>query len=195
MAIVYQVFSNDGHGGPIDYTTPIATVAGTSYTTGPLAASGDYRFAVRAKDAATGLSEANTQASVRIALDAGGNDVGAAPGAPFALVARATSGGGCLAEWSYLGGKQAPAPASFLVYLTAGTSPALTIPVATAPYRPGVSGYSCRLGGLADAVTYTVAVVARGASPLLVSGPAVATVVGDATPPEDVESLAAVAVP
>ena len=195
MAIVYQVFSNDGLGGPIDYTTPIATVSGTSYTIGALAPSGDYRFGVRAKDTATGLAEANTQASVRIALDATGRDVGLVPNVPFATVARPTSNGGCLVAWSYFAAGQAAAPTSFLVYLTAGTSPALTTPVATVAYQPGVSGYSCQLGGLADATTYTVSIISLGASAYLTSAAASATVVGDATPPGDVDALAAVAVP
>ncbi len=194
MAIVYQVFSNDGAGGPIDYSAPIATVSGTSYTTAALAPSGDYRFAVRTKDTATGLAEANTQASVRIALDAAGDDVGRAPSPPFAAVARATSGGGCLVSWSYFAAGQAAAPTSFLVYLTAGTTPDLTTPAATVAYRPGAPGYSCGLGGLADGTTYTVAVVSLGGASLA-SAAATATVVGDATPPGDVEALAAVAIP
>src|SRR5438309_5114675 len=113
MAIVYQVFSNGGTGGPIDYSTPIATVSGTSYMTGALAAPGDYRFAVRAKDTGTALAEANTQASVRIALDAAGRDIGRVPNTPFATVARPTSGGGGLVEWSYFAAGQAVAPSNF----------------------------------------------------------------------------------
>lgn len=195
MAIVYQVFSNDGAGGPINYAAPIATVTGTSYTTGALAASGDYRFAVRALDTVTGLAEANTQARVRVVLDATGNDVGQVPNAPFAVVARPASSGGCLVAWSYFAAGQSAPPTAFLVYLTAGTTPSLTTPAATVAYRPGASGYSCGLGGLADGGTYTVAVVAQGATPALASAAATATVVGDATPPGDVEALAAVAVP
>ena len=193
MAIVYQVFSNGGSGGPVDYSTPIATVSGTSYTTGALAAPGVYRFAVRAKDTATGLADANTQATVRVALDASGVDVGGVPNPPFAAVARPTAGGGCLVAWTYFAAGQAAPPANFLVYLTAGTTPALTTPAATVPYRPGASGYSCQLGGLADATTYTVAIVSVGAT-AIASDAATATVVGDATPPADVESLAASAV-
>lgn len=195
MAIVYQVFSNGGSGGPVDYTAPIATLSGTSYTTGALAPSGDYRFAVRAQDTATGLAEANTEASVRIVLDPSGQDVGRVPNAPFALVARPTSNGGCLVAWSYFAAGQAAAPTSFLVYLTAGTTPSLTTPVATVSYRPGVSSYSCQLSGLADATTYTVAVVSQGAASPSAGAAATSRVVGDTTPPGDVEALAAVAVP
>jgi hypothetical protein len=193
MAIVYQVFSNGGTGGPVDYSAPIATVTGTSYTTGVLAAPGDYRFAVRASDPATGLADANTQATVRILLDASGDDVGGVPNPPFAPVAMPTAGGGCLVAWSYFPAGQVVAPTSFLVYLTAGTSPALTTPAATVPYQSGVSGYSCQLAGLADATTYTVAIVSVGAAGLT-SAAASATVVGDATPPTDVEALTASAV-
>ncbi len=195
MAIVYQVFSNDGAGGPIDYSTVVATVSGTSFTTGALALSGDYRFGVRAMDTATGLGEANTQASVRIVLDATGNDVGRVPNAPFSVTARATSGGGCLVSWTYFAVGQAAAPANFLVYLTAGTSPSLATPAATIAYKSGVAGYSCQLGGLLDATTYTVSVVSKGAGALASSVAGSATVVGDATPPGDVEALVAVAVP
>ncbi len=182
MAIVYQIFSNGGSGGPVDYSTPIATVSSTSYTTGALAPSGDYRFAVRAKDTITELAETNTQASVRIALDASGQDVGRLPNAPFALVARPTSNGGCLVAWSYFAAGQAAAPTSFLVYLAAGTTPSLTTPVATVAYQAGVSGYSCQLGGLADATAYTVAVVSQGAIAPLISA-ASSALVSEEPPP------------
>ena len=194
MAIVYQVFSNDGAGGPSDYSTVVATVSGTSYTTGALTASGDYRFAVRAKDTATGLAEANTQASVRIVLDSAGNEIGRVPNAPFAVAARATSGG-CQVTWSYFAAGQAGAPTDFLVYLTAGVTPSLTTPAATVAYQPGLAGYSCQLGGLSDATTYTVSVVSMGTGASAASAASSATVIGDTTPPSNVDSLAAVAVP
>ncbi len=195
MAIVYQVFSNDGAGGPIDYSTVVATASSTSYTTGALAPSGHYRFAVRAMDTATGLAEANTQASVQIVLDTAGNDVGHVPNAPFAVTARATSGGGCQVAWTYFTAGQAGAPTDFLVYLTAGIAPTLTTPAATIAYQPRVAGYSCQLGGLSDATTYTVSVVSVGTGASAASAANSATVVGDATPPADVDSLAAVAIP
>ena len=195
MAIVYQVFSNNGAGGPIDYSTVIATVSGASYTTGALVPSGDYRFAVRAMDTATGLAETNTQASVRVTLDAAGNDIGRVPNAPFAVAARATSGGGCQVTWSYLAAVQARMPTGFLVYLTAGTSPSLTTPSATVAYQPGLAGYSCYLAGLSDATTHTISVVSVGYVASAISAAASATVIGDSTPPADVDSLAVVAVP
>ncbi len=195
MAIVYQIFSNNGAGGPIDYSTVVATVSDTSYTTGDLVPSGDYRFGVRAKDTVTGLAEANTQASVRVTLDVNGNDIGLVPTAPFAVAARATTGGGCQVTWSYFAAVEAGVPTQFCVYLTAGNSPSLTTPSATIAYRPGVTGYSCQLAGLSDATTYTVSVVSLGAIASATSASVSATVIGDSTPPANVDFLAAVAVP
>ena len=193
MAIVYRVYSNGGSGGPIDYSTPIATAASPSYTTGPLSASGDYRFGVHAFDGSSGIEELNTQASVRITLDAGGNDVGQAPNAAYATVARPTANGGCLVTWAYPSSGQAPTPTAFLIYLTAGLTPNLATPSATVAYSRSLSGYRCQLTGLADGTTYSVAVVSQAAGGR-VSNPVVATVVGDSTPPEDVDALTAVAV-
>jgi hypothetical protein len=194
MAIVYQVFSNGGSGGPVDYSTVVATVSGTTYTTGALTASGDYRLAVRAMDTATGLAEANTQATVRIVLDSAGDEIGPIPNAPFALTVRATAGGRCLVAWSYFAAGQAGAPTDFLLYLTVGSSPSLTTPAATVPYQSGVASYSCQLSGLADATAYTVSVVSQGATSSAASAAASAAVVGDSTPPGDVDSLAVSAV-
>ena len=61
-----------------------------------------------------------------------------------------------------LRGWPSSAPTDFLVYLTAGVTPSLTTPAATVAYQPGLAGYSCQLGGLSDATTYTVSVVSMG---------------------------------
>jgi len=196
MPIVYRIYSNAGTGGPVDYASPVATATGLSATVGPLSPSGDYRYAVRAMDAATGIEEANTQATVGVTLDAAGLAVGPRPNAPFAAFARPTPGGGCRVAWAYGPAGQAAAPAAFLVYLTAGPAPDLAAaPAASVAYRPGISSYSCPLAGLVDGAAYTVAVVAQGGAGLGSSPAATATALGDATPPEDVDALAAVAVP
>jgi hypothetical protein len=194
MPIVYQIYSNGGSGGPVNYSSPIATVTGTSYSTGPLSVSSAYRFAVRTMDTTTVLLEANTQANVCVRLDASGNDIGQVPNVPFAPVARATSGGGCLVAWSYLASARGNAPTAFLVYLTPGSTPLLTSPVATVTYQPGVSGYSFQLNGLLDSIAYMVSIVSQGAAGAA-SVATSTTVVGDSTAPGDVDTLTAVAVP
>jgi hypothetical protein len=195
MAIVYNVYSNGGSGGPVNYSTPIATTSNLSYTVGPLPPASDYRFTVRAMDTAAGIEAANTQASVRVVLDASGLEVGQRPNAPSALTARATSNGGCLASWAYQSIGQAAPPTRFLIYLTAGPTADLTTPIATVAYIPATSNYSRQLVGLADGSAYTVAVVARGASSGLASAAVTALVYGDSTPPNAVDALVAVPVP
>ena len=73
MAISYNIYANDGMGGDVDYSTPIATTSDLTYATGPLATPSDNTFAVRAFDTASCIEEANTDARVRIILDASGN--------------------------------------------------------------------------------------------------------------------------
>ena len=193
MTILYRVYSNGGSGGPINDSSPIATVAGLTFTTGSLRGPGIYRFGVHAFDSSTGIEELNTQASVCIVLDANGNDVGQGPNAPYALLARPTSNGGCRVDWAYSSRGQAATPMTFLVYLNIGATPNLTTPVASAAYSLGLTSYGCQLSGLADGVTYTVAIVSQTAGGQTATA-IVTTVVGDSTPPGDVDALVAYAV-
>jgi hypothetical protein len=195
MAIVYNIYSNGGSGGPVNFSTPIATTTNLSYTVGPLSPTSNYRFTVRSMDTAAGIEESNTQASVRVVLDATGLEVGQRPNAPSALTARATSNGGCLAAWAYTSAGQVASPTSFLIYLTAGPTVDLTTPAATVVYIPATSSYSCQLVGLADGSAYTVAVVAQGASNAITSVAVTALVYGDSTPPNAVDALVAVPIP
>src|SRR5689334_18682419 len=113
MNIVYRLYGNDGQGGPIDYSTPLAETAGLTFAAQPLALSSDNQFAVRAMDADTGCEEANTDARVRIIIDANGQDVSARPNAPHALFARPLVGGTCCLTWGYNSRGQAGIPAGF----------------------------------------------------------------------------------
>ena len=194
MAIVYRIYSNGGTGGPIDYSTPLATTPDPTYTTAGLAPSRDYRFAVRAFDTATGIEEANTQATRRLVLDGLGRATGDAPKAIHALVARPLVGGNCRVSWAYRSAGQATPPISFEVYLTTGLHTDLGTPQTTVAYRPGALGYSCSLTGLSDGIVSTVSVLARGADALAACEAVSVGVRGDSTPPDDVDGLIAVAV-
>jgi len=57
MPILYRVYSNGGSGGPINDSSPIATVAGLTFTTGSLRGPGIYRLGVHAFDSSTGIEE------------------------------------------------------------------------------------------------------------------------------------------
>ena len=147
---IYNIYSNGGTGGPVDYSTPIATTASLSYVTGTLAAPSDNTFAVRCLDPSTNLEEANTDARVRIVIDANGLDVSSRPNPPDALVVRPTANGGCKVSWSYSSAGQGGLPSGFFVYLTPGAVANYANPAATVPFVPGRAGYTCNLTGLAD---------------------------------------------
>ena len=83
----YHVYSNGGS-GPINYSSPIATVYGLTWTSGPLAYPDTWKFGVRAFDGFG--EEQNLDCAVSIVLDAGGNDISRRPMAPVGLRAFAT---------------------------------------------------------------------------------------------------------
>lgn len=156
--MIYNIYSNDGTGGPIDYNSPIGSTTNLSVAIGPLAAPSDNRFAVRTFDPSTGLQEANTAACVRILIDRDGTDITSRPNPPHALVVRPIAGGGCRVAWAYSPAGQGGAPVGFYVYLTPGNTASYTTSAATVAYLAGATGYSCDLSGLAAGSTYTIAV-------------------------------------
>ena len=192
MAISYNIYANDGQGGDVGYTTPIATTTGSTCSVGPLAAPSDNTFAVRAFDIASGIEEANTDARVRIVIDASGNDVTARPNSVVGLSARPTAGGTCWVAWGYDSTGQGGAPAQFVVALATGATSSPASLAATVDYLPGVAGYNCSLSGLASNTSYIVAVQAVGASSELLS-PAVTVAINyQASPLSNVDSLVAI---
>jgi len=191
MAISYHIYANDGRGGDVDYSTPVATKTGLSFSVGPLAAPSDNTFAVRAFDAASGLEEANTDARARVVVDPAGNDVTARPNAVLGLSVRRTAGATCRVAWGYDPTGQGGPPSRFAVTLTPGPSG----PAATVAFLPGVPGYGCSLWGLTGGTSYTIEVRAIGASDLL-AGIAATVAIDYAVPVlGNVESLAAVPSP
>lgn len=164
MAVHYNIYTNAGSGGPVDYSTPVATTPDLSYVAGPLAPGTDTTFAVRAFDTATNLEEANTEARVRVVTDAGGNDVGAVPNAPHALSVAPTPGGGCRVSWAYAPDDGRGAPAGFHVYLRDSPPAGPAPPVSGGNYTAGKVGYSVTLPGPYPPDVYSVTVAAFNAA-------------------------------
>jgi hypothetical protein len=164
MAIVYNIYANGGAGGPVNFTTPIATTTSLSYVTGMLPAGSDTTFAVRAKDTASNLEEANTDACVRVALDANGNDIGGRPNPPHALLLSTAAGGGCLVSWAYFQAAGSATPVGFQVFLSEGSSALFGSLASTVPYVYGQVGYICRLPGPYVLSTYSASVRAYNAA-------------------------------
>lgn len=196
MAINYRVYSNDAAGGPVDYSSPIGTTAALSFSPPALAAPSDNWFGVRAFDTVSGLEELNTDARVRILIDAAGNDITALPNAPSHLAALALAGGAARVTWSFNPAAwygQSP-PASFKVWLTAGASVNYAVsPATTAAYVRGRLIYTADLSGLSHGTLYSVGVRATNATGDEANTTQV-QVTGNATGPDGVDDLAATAV-
>lgn len=191
MAIAYHIYGNDGAGGSVDYSTILATVSTLSWSPPPLAAPSDNTFAVRAYDTVTGREDRNTDAAVRIVIDAAGNDITARPKAPVALSVTPTAAGGAHVGWQYDPAGQAGAPTGFHVYVAAGAPPSCTpgSQAATVAYALGRIFFA-DLAGLTDGVTYFVIVRAFNATAEEPNTTAT-TVTADAAGPLPVASLTA----
>jgi hypothetical protein len=158
MAIVYNIYVNDGAAGPVNYATPVGTTAGLTHITLPLPIGSDTTFAVRALDTSTNLEEANTDATTRILLDANGGDVSNHPNPPHAIAVSAVSGAACLVSWAFNAAAHFGTPVGFQIFLAEGSSVAYGSPVATVPYVPGQVGYACTLPGPYTRSSYSAAV-------------------------------------
>ncbi|WP_165068402.1 hypothetical protein [Paludisphaera rhizosphaerae] len=163
--IFYRVYSNDGHGGPIDYATPVAEVSDATWTSGPLDAASSYRFGVRVYDSRSGLEESNIDASTALVLDALARDATRTPPAPVGLRAVPLAGGAVRLEWSCPAASAARSPSQFNVYMNPGAIASYASPTATTPASNSRNGvYSIELTGLADGVAYAAVVRAANSS-------------------------------
>jgi hypothetical protein len=190
--ILYYIYSNAGTGDAIDYTTPKAVKTADSWTSAALNAPGDYKLAVRAYDARTGLEERNVDAVVELKLDVSGNDVTLVPAAPLGLRAFPIAGGKIRVEWSGACGDPSMLPVGFNVYCRAGSID-YSHPAASVPWAAGRAGsFSEDLGGLTGGVSYSIAVRAF-TSVREEPNKTVVVVAADTTPPVHVDSLVAIA--
>jgi hypothetical protein len=164
MAIVYRIYSNNDTGGLVDFSAPLASTTGLTYTFSPLGASTDTTFVVRAFDPEADLEEANTEALVRVVIGPDGAEVGGRPNPPHALSLTPSFGGGCRVSWAYAPAEQCGIPAGFHVYLTPVDSVHNSIPTAVVPYVAGRIGYSTLLLGPFTLSDYTASVASFDAT-------------------------------
>lgn len=158
MTITYRIYSNNGSGGPVDFSTPLATTTALTYTVGPIGFSTDSTFVVRAYDPIAGFEEANTDARVRVAIGADGTDLSGLPNPPHALVLLPAINGGCRVSWAYAPAEGYGTPTGFSVFLSQNNTVDYSVPAATVAFSQRVIGYSCLLPGPFVLSTYTVAV-------------------------------------
>jgi hypothetical protein len=158
MPIVYNIYGNDGKGGAVDYTNPVAQTPGLQFDLGPLATPADFSFAVRACDLATQIEDANTDARVRVLLDDDGRDVTDRPDPPHSVCVRAAANGGCRLSWAHRQSVNRGIPTGFEVYIDHDEPGAVTTLVAAMPFTPGQVGYRCTLPGPYPYRAYSVSV-------------------------------------
>jgi len=187
MSTQYRIFANDFAGGPVDYSTPIATVSGSPYATAAIPTGSDVTFAVRTYDSTSGLDDGNVDAVVRIITNGSGADKTAVPAMPSTISATARAGGECRVDWVYVRGSGVAEPTAFDVFITAGTSVTYGTAASTVTYVNGRSVYTANLTGLTHGTAYRIGVRPKNAtgdgSPIEVS------ITGKATGPDQPESI------
>ncbi len=191
MATQYHVYANDGAGGPIDYTTIVATTASLAWASSALAYPGDWRFGVRAFDTVSSLEEFNVDASVRLVLDAAGVDITGRP-APVVGLSVATVAGGSLRITWFAASPTTPNPTGYRVWCQAGAGPVnfAASPDATVPFDGTALVFAATIGPLTHGAAYVVAVRAYSGS-MDDGSTAEVDAVPDANGPDAVDSLAA----
>lgn len=160
MAIEYHVYANDYAGGPVDYTTPVATVSAPTYTPAAIPFDSDVTFAVRAFDTVSTLEERNVTVRFRLLTGPAGEDLNNVP-LPPPFVSVTPYGADTLAV-SWVPSKVGPTPTEYRVY--AGT-PTVSYAVAVETEdHLDMPAFRVLLTGLTAGSEYEVAVKAFNGS-------------------------------
>lgn len=191
MATSYRIYGNGGGGGPIDTTTPLATTAALTWTSGVLPADSGWKFAVRAFDAASGLEETNVDAVASLDLNAVQRDVTNLPFPPEHLTVDPTAGG-AVVHWSYPFTAAANRPILFHIYTGSPTPDYGDIHATVFYTRSPIAVFRATLTGLTPGVAYQVGVRAYNATGEE-QNTTVASVTIPASAPANVDSLAGTA--
>jgi len=192
MSISYNIYVNDGAGGPVDYTTIHDTASGLTWESAALAYPGVWKFAVRAVDSVEG-EEKNIDALVKFQLDASGVDISAMPDAPVAISGHARANGAISIDWAYKLTDMAKKPTGFHVYQGTGGTPSYGSPVATVAWNSSQQFYTTTITGLTDGTAYTFGVRAYNATGEE-TNTKTTTVTADASGPPNIFNLAGSAV-
>ncbi len=153
--IRYKVYRNTGVGDPVNYATPIDTTYLLTFSTGPLAYPGTWKFAVRAENDYG--EERNVDAVITLILSGSGYDITAIPAQPKGLTVAYLLGGALRILWLYPVAVPGKLPQGFHAYCTPGSTINYATPAATVGYVPGMLRYSTDLSGLVDG-SYTIGV-------------------------------------
>lgn len=186
--IKYRIYKGDSAGGPVNYDSPVATVATPGYATPNLPAPSRTKYGVRAFDTATGMEERNRDVALEIVIDAAGRDVSRRPAAPVGVTIEPAPSGTVAARWRYLPRPGTPDPDQFNVYISIGGATEFGEPARIIPFVPGVLDYRVLADGMEPGATYSVVVTAAVTSGGESEAQAVVAVVKSG-PPRNVSRL------
>lgn len=187
--IQYHIYGNVVPNGPIDYTTPMATTASLSSTSGPLA-SGIHQRIVRPFDTVTGYEDQNADARITIIIDAFGNDITNLPAAPVGLTVVQQAGGATRFHW--VAGMGGGPPRRFDLYLGTPT-PNYAVSRGSSAHLP-MHAMFASVSGLTPGATYQAVVRASNGTGQEANTNTLTFTV-PASGPNPVGSLTATAVP
>jgi hypothetical protein len=160
----YLVYVNDGLGGPIDYSAPIAHTCSTSWSPPPLPP-GTWSYGIRASNP-FGIEE-NLDCALSIVIGPDGQDWTCLPPPPVGLRAIPGPGASLLACWTAgtLPAGDPRAPTGFTVHIAPLGEPLDYLnPVATVDAAAALQGIStAAITGLVDRTTYSLGVRAVNA--------------------------------
>lgn len=114
---LYRIFSNNGFGGSIDYSSPIAEISGLEWTSDALPAGSSFRFGVRSYDPANGLEDENLDAAVTLIINSEGRDATRIPRSPLGLRVLDQGGGSVRLEWTIVDASAPNRATHFHVYI------------------------------------------------------------------------------
>lgn len=165
MSLEYNVYWNGGSAGVIDASTIVLTTTSLFAAVPALGTPSDNSFLVRTFDTVTGFEDLNRDRTVRIVIDAAGNDITDVPNPPIHLTAVPTANASLLVSWAYFDINQAGAPTGFKVWVTVGTTPNYSSsPAVIVGYIDDENQFQVTIIGLTDATQYAVAVRSTNAT-------------------------------
>ena len=183
----YRIYSNGGSGA-IDYTTPIDSTTGTSWTYDMTGLTGHYKFGIRAYDASA-LEELNMDVWQSIVVDSG--DLAMPPNAPSGLAGIAIADAKVRLSWRYnrtIPQDQLGTCSEFRVYYDNATG---TMDYVTAIGTVSLDGrfITFDTASLTGGLTYKFGVRSATADGVEENNTVTVSVEADSTPPSAPESL------
>jgi len=182
----YVIFSNEGDGGPVNYSESVGFTTATSWSTSGLSTSSHWRFGVRARNSMH--CEQNTNVITACEIDAAGEEITGRPNAVLGLMAESAEGGHIRLRWSHDSSAEAVAATHFHIY--EGDNPSSLAHVDSVSRTTGtVARYAWTGQALENGARRWLRVKAATADDVECLGAALVTAEADTVIPDQLESF------